>query len=153
VDVDVLKSVDFETENTTSGSVAFGQTKIIQAGSAGEVKKTYHVIYKNGIEVSRRLTSTVVTKPVQNKIIARGSISGRANFGYYSGMVTSFFKGYKGHHLMVTNLANGKQVTVTIIGSGPFNGPLMDMGTEPFQAIGGSIGSGFIPSVSVVLLD
>jgi rare lipoprotein A (peptidoglycan hydrolase) len=68
-------------------------------------------------------------------------------------MTTSFYKGMTGHHLLVTNLSNGKQVTVAIIGSGPFNGPLMDMGTEPFQAIGGRLSDGFIPQVSVQLLD
>ena len=153
VDLPVTSEVAYETKNTTSNSVGFGQSQVIQGGSNGIIEKTYHVIYKNGVEVSRWLKSTNVTKAVQHKIVARGSVSGRANFGYYDGMVTSFYKGYTGHSLLVTNLQNGKQVTVKIIGSGPFNGPLMDMGTEPFKAIGGSISSGFLPSVSVVLLD
>jgi uncharacterized protein YabE (DUF348 family) len=153
VDIPVLSTVEFETKNTTSTAVAFGQSQVTQAGVNGQVKKTYHVVYKNGVEVSRWLISTVITVPVQHKIVARGVINGRANFGYYDGMVTSFYKGMTGHHLLVTNLANGKQVTVRIIGSGPFNGPLMDMGTEPFKAIGGSLSTGYLPSVSVSLID
>lgn len=153
VDIPISSEIAFETKNTTSNAVPFGKSQVIQAGINGTLQKTYHVVYKNGIEVSRWLVSSAITKAVQHKVVARGSISGRANFGYYSGMVTSFYQGYKGHHLLVTNLQNGKQVTVEIIGSGPYNGPLMDMGTEPFKAIGGALSSGYLPSVSVVLLD
>jgi hypothetical protein len=54
----------------------------------------------------------------------------------------------------VEGCAADAQVGVIIAaGAGPFNGPLMDMGTEPFQAIGGRLSDGFIPQVSVQLLD
>jgi len=152
-DIDVYEDINFNVISKGSTSVAFGQKQIIQEGKKGQLKKTYHVTYQNGVEVSRWLSGSVVTVPKQDKIIANGIITGRANFGYYSGMVTSFFRGMTGHHLLVTNLSNGKQVTVKIIGSGPFNGPILDMGTKPFQAIGGKLSDGYISSVSVQLLD
>lgn len=152
-DVDVTSEIAYDTKNNTSTAVAFGQSSVTQAGANGTLKKTYHIVYKNGVMVSKTLSASVVTKPAQAKIVTRGIKVGRANFGYYDGMTTSFYLGMTGKHLLVTNLANGKQVTVKIIGSGPFNGPLMDMGTAAFQAIGGSLSSGYIPSVSVALLD
>ncbi len=152
-DIDTFESVAFETIYNGDSNVPFGQKKITQNGVNGKVKKTYRILYKNGVEVSRRLILKETVNLKQDKIIASGIITGRANFGYYSGMVTSFYKGMTGKYLLVTNLSNGKQVKVKIIGSGPFNGPLMDMGTEPFQIIGGSLRDGYIPKVSVQLID
>lgn len=152
-DMEVFEDVPFETVYKASPSVPFGQKQTTQEGKKGQLKKTYHVVYQNGVEVKRWLKGTERTIAKQDKIITTGVITGRANFGYYSGMVTSFYKGMTGRYLLVTNLANGKQVKVKIIGSGPFNGPLMDMGTEPFQAIGGSLRDGYLPQVSVQLLD
>jgi hypothetical protein len=149
----VNESIPFETVYQGDASVPFGQKKVTQEGINGVIKKTYHVVYKNGQEVSRWLIGSELITPKQNKIIALGIITGRANFGNYSGMVTSFYKGMTGRYLLVTNLANGRQVRVKIIGSGPFNGPIMDLGIEPFKAIGGNISSGFIPKVSVQLVD
>lgn len=101
------------------------------------------------------IKSETVTKK-QDKIVQTGVEIGRANFGYYSGNVTSFHSAtysMVGKYLLVTNLDNGKSVKVRIIGSGPFNGPLMDMGTAPFQAIGGSLRDGYLPNVSVKLIN
>ena len=152
-DVDIFEDVAFETIQKADSSVPFGTKKVTQSGSNGKNKKTYRIRYKNGVEVSRKLIATSSVSPVVNKIVTSGSITGRANFGYYSGMVTSFYKGMTGKYLLVTNNANGKQVKVKIIGSGPFNGPIMDMGTEPFQAIGGKLSSGYLSSVTVQLVD
>lgn len=152
-DIESFEDIPFETINRGDASVSFGQKKVIQEGSLGKLKKTYHVIYKNGVESNRWLLSKEIVTAKKDKIIANGIITGRANFGYYDGMVTSFYKGMTGHYLLVTNLANGKQVKVKIIGSGPFNGPLMDIGTEPFQMIGGKLSDGYLTNVSVQLVD
>jgi uncharacterized protein YabE (DUF348 family) len=152
-DMSIDEEIPFETVNRGDASVPFGQKRVTQEGINGVIKKTYHVVYKNGQEVSRWLIGSELITPKQNKIIASGIITGRANFGYYSGMVTSFYKGMTGRYLLVTNLANGRQVKVRIIGSGPFNGPILDLGVEPFKAIGGNISSGYIPQVSVQLVN
>lgn len=152
-DVAEYEDVPFATIERGDSGISFGDTKIINEGITGKIKKIYHVVYKNGKEVSRVLKSQKTVIARQDKVIGRGIMTGRANFGYYSGMVTSFFMGMTGRHLLVTNLANGRSVKVEIIGSGPFNGPLMDMGTAPFQAIGGRLSDGYLPSVSVQLLD
>ena len=147
------ESIPYDTIYNGSSSIPFGESRVTQAGLNGTMKKTYHVVFRNGVEVTRDLIGSVVTRSEQNKIITAGVLIGRANFGYYSGMVTSFYRGMTGRYLLVTNLDNGRQVKVRIIGSGPFNGPLMDMGTEPFTAIGGSLSSGYIPQVSVQLVE
>jgi uncharacterized protein YabE (DUF348 family) len=145
--------IPFSTITQTSTSVPFGQSKTTQTGIDGTLQNTYQVTYQNGVLVSKTLVSSTVSAQEQDQIVATGILVGRANFGYYSGMVTSFFEGMTGHYLLVTNLANGEQVKVEIIGSGPFDGPLMDMGTAAYEAIGGSESSGFIPQVSVQLVD
>ncbi len=152
-DVEETVAVPYQTTYRIDTTIGLNEQRISQEGITGKIQKKYHVVYNDGVEVSRTLTSSETLVAVQDKIVSKGAEIGRANFGYYSGMVTSYYKGYTGHHLAVTNLDNGKQVTVTIIGSGPFNGPLMDMGTEPFQAIGGSLGSGYLPNVAVQFLD
>lgn len=153
-DIEITEDIPFNIVRKGDPGVPFGQDKVSQAGVTGKLVKTYRVTYKNRVEVARRFIKKTTTVSKKDKIIASGVVLGRANFGYYTGMVTSFYKsGYQGRYLLVTNLSNGKQVKVKIIGAGPFNGPILDMGTEPFQAIGGRISDGFIPSVSVQLVD
>lgn len=146
-------AIPYEIKSQTSTNVPFGQSRVTQAGINGTMENTYQVVYKNGVEVSKVLIGSETLTPKQDELVTTGILIGRANFGNYAGMVTSFYKGMTGHYLIVTNLANGEQVRVEIIGSGPFNGPLMDMGTAAFEAIGGSESSGYIPNVSVQLAD
>lgn len=155
-DVSETESIPFDTVYEGSTSLALGKIKEIISGVTGSRKNTYRVTYKDGEEISRRLMSSVTLQQKRDAKIIRGAEIGRANFGYYKGMVTSFHSAKSsmvGRYLLVTNLSNGKSVKVRIIGSGPFNGPLMDMGTEPFQAIGGNLRDGYIPKVMVQLLD
>jgi hypothetical protein len=154
-DVEIFEDIPFGIVNRGDSSVAFGQQKITQAGANGQIKKIYRIYYENGVEVSRRLLSKVTTIAMQNKIISSGIITGQSNYGdIYHGMTTSFYKnGYMGKYLLVTNLSNGKQVRVKIVDLGPINGPILDLGIEAFQLIGGSTFHGHIDSVSVQLVD
>ena len=155
-DISENVSIPFETIYQGSTALALGKTSPKVSGVTGSKRITYRITYKDGEEVARKTISTIVTTQKRDAVILRGAEVARANFGYYTGMVTSFHSAKAsmvGKFLLVTNLANGKSVKVKIIGSGPFNGPLMDMGTEPFQAIGGSLRSGYLPNVMVQLID
>lgn len=155
-DVTENQAIDFNTIYKGSTSIALGQTSTSQSGVTGQKKNTYRITYKDGEEVSRVLISSKVTKSKRDKIILRGAETGATNFGWYEGYVTSFYRATSsmvGKHLLVTNLDNGKSVTVEIIGNGPFTGQLMDMGYKAFQAIGGSTMQGRLYNVMVQLID
>jgi hypothetical protein len=158
-DIDTLEDVAFNTVYKASSSVAFGQKVVTQDGHKGQIKKTYHVVYQDGVEVSRWLKSTATTIQKQDKIITTGVITGKVTIGdyydaHYGPYTTSFYRtGYSGRTLLVTNNANGKQVKVKIVDFGPTNGPIMDLATTAYKEIGGLVWQGNIPSVSVQLLD
>lgn len=158
VDVDVLADVSYDTTYRPDTSVAFGQKRVIQEGITGKIKKTYHVVYKNGAEVSRWLNSTETVTAKQNKIIGSGAVSGQSNWGpyyedNYGPYTTAFhYSGYTGKYIIITNNANGKQVRVKIVDKGP-DAALLDLSTTAFKELGGSISHGHIDSVSVMLAD
>jgi uncharacterized protein YabE (DUF348 family) len=158
VDIPVTSEIAYKTQNTTSSAVAFGQSKVTQSGTNGQISKVYHVVYKNGVEVSRWLKSSSVTRPVQHKIVFRGSMSGKSNWGpYYEDnkgpYTTSFhYPGYVGRYLLITNNATKKQVKVKIVDIGP-DAALLDLSTTAFEEIGGSVFHGHIDSVTVSLID
>jgi hypothetical protein len=156
-DVAVFEDTPYGTINKSDTSIAFGQQKITQMGISGQIKKIYRAYYENGIEVSRRLLTKETTIAMQNKVISSGVITGQSNYGkssVYPGLTTSFYKnGYMGKYLLVTNLSSGKQVRVKIVDFGPINGPILDLGEEAFELIGGSTSHGHIDRVSVQLVD
>lgn len=157
-EIDVIELVEFTTINRSSTSLQFGQKAITQVGRKGEVKKTYRVIYKDGVETSRRLIGTVVTLPKQDEIVMRGSITGIASHiakdhPFYPPMSTAF-RGYKGRSLLVTNLDNGKSVTVRVVDFGPRveTGKIIDLSYDAFTALSGGR-TGLLGNVNVQLLD
>jgi uncharacterized protein YabE (DUF348 family) len=152
-DIEELVTIPYNTLYKIDLTMDLTSSRVGQEGVLGKVNKSYRVEYRNGVEVSRIVTNSETITGVQDKVVYKGAEIGRANFGYYDGMVTSYYRGWTGKYLLVTNLDNGKQVKVRIIGSGPFNGPLMDMGTEPFQMLGGTLSGGFLPNVAVQLAD
>lgn len=155
-DVFQIENIDFNTIYKGSTSLALGKTQVSQNGIVGQKKNTYRVTYKDGEEVSRTLISSTITKAKRDQVVLRGAEVGSTNFGWYEGYVTSFYRATSsmvGKYLLVTNLDNGKSVKVRIIGSGPYTGPLMDMGYQAFREIGGSTSKGRLYNVMVQLID
>lgn len=71
-DVETVSTTEYDTKYQNDSSLAIGEEKIKQSGANGYVTKTYKVMKKNGIEVSRELISQD-TYSVLNKIVFKGT--------------------------------------------------------------------------------
>jgi len=149
------KAVPFTTIYKGTTTLAFGATKVSQSGINGQKKLTYKITYKNGEEVSRILIASTITRAKQDAVVLRGAVTGKASYvsaGIYPSMSTAF-RGYMGHYLLVTNLNNGKRVKVKVVDYGPKlgTGRIIDLGEDAFAAIGDP-DSGGLHNVMVELL-
>lgn len=159
-DIDILEGIAFETIQKADPSIPFGTKNITQAGVNGQIRKTYRIRYRNGVEVSRALISRETIASAVSKVVVSGSISGKAKWGaYYESnygpYTTAFhYSGYTGKYLLVTNVANGKSVRVKIVDLGPTNG-LLDLSTTALEEIGamGSVNFVGYATVMVQLVD
>lgn len=71
-DIEEIVSIPFQTESKNSYDMYKGQTKVTQVGIDGSKSQSVHVVYHNGIEISREvIASTVITNP-QTKITLVG---------------------------------------------------------------------------------
>lgn len=65
-------TLPFESQTVKNESLAVGQTLLIQAGVNGTQSNTYRVIKADGVERSRTIVKTEITKPAQPEIIMVG---------------------------------------------------------------------------------
>lgn len=68
-----VESIDYETILEEDESLDINTENVRQAGEAGEKEITYKVIKKDGVEVSREIVQSKVTKEPVNEIIAQGT--------------------------------------------------------------------------------
>ncbi|MDD2568892.1 MAG: 3D domain-containing protein [Clostridia bacterium] len=59
----------------TDDDLEKGVTKVLSEGKAGEEKLTYEVVYKDGKEVMRTQVACETITPVQDKVVAYGTVS------------------------------------------------------------------------------
>jgi len=71
-DVDEVVAVPFQTVEQNDYNLYQGKTAVTQTGANGTKNQSVHIVYKNGAEIERTVTSSTVTVPVQNKIVAVG---------------------------------------------------------------------------------
>jgi len=69
----IAEPINFKVESVNDSSVPAGQTKVTQAGVAGQKAIIYELSFENGVETSRRILQTVVTREPQNEVRARGT--------------------------------------------------------------------------------
>ncbi|MBI4261254.1 MAG: G5 domain-containing protein [Actinobacteria bacterium] len=130
---------------TYTDELAPGERIVDQEGSDGLSRRTFRVRIEDGRVVSRRLVETmVVTAPVEQRIRmgqapdpspSVGSQVGEASWYWSSGMNAAHPWLPFGTVVTVTNLDNGKSVTVTINDRGPFGGRIIDLSDEAFAQI------------------
>ena len=68
-----VESIDYETIVEEDESLDINTENVRQAGETGEKEITYKVIKKDGVEVSREIVQSKVTKEPINEIIAQGT--------------------------------------------------------------------------------
>jgi uncharacterized protein YabE (DUF348 family) len=71
-DIEETVSIPFQTIQQSSYEMYKGQTKVLQEGQGGSKKQTVHVVYHNGVEVDRIVTSTTLVNAPVNKTIVVG---------------------------------------------------------------------------------
>lgn len=69
----IIEPIDFKVDLVNDPSLAAGQTKVTRAGVDGEQAIIYELTFENGVEVSRRVLQTVVTREPINEQRSRGT--------------------------------------------------------------------------------
>jgi uncharacterized protein YabE (DUF348 family) len=143
------EEIAFGTEVQQSNDYMQGVRKVIRPGVTGLIRKTFEVRLENGKEVARTmLDSEQVRQPVR-QIVVEGtrpprSESGIASWYHRDGMVAAHPSLPFGTEVRVTNVANGKSVSVVINDRGPYvDGRIIDLSDDAFAQLA-SLGTGTI---------
>jgi uncharacterized protein YabE (DUF348 family) len=72
-DVEEMVPIKYTSVSQTSYDLYKGQSKVTQDGINGSKKQSLHIVYHNGIEVSRDVTSVTVLSEPQTKITLVGT--------------------------------------------------------------------------------
>ena len=67
--------IPYDTQQLRNESLAEGERRLIQPGENGLIEKTYRILFEDGVEVSRSLSSTVVISEPVPEIVMVGSQS------------------------------------------------------------------------------
>jgi hypothetical protein len=72
-EVTETRPIAFTSSTQADGSLAKGQSKVIQAGVSGTETLVYKVTYTNGKQTGKVIASTSITVPPINEIVANGT--------------------------------------------------------------------------------
>lgn len=143
----IQSKIDFERRTERSDDVEMGIRKIKQSGAPGIRENSYRILYEDGKVKSRSLLdSTVVREPVpeiklvgtKRPTLASSSQQQTGTASWYSmpGLMAAHKTLPFGTLVKVTNLDNGKSVTVTIRDRGPYvDGRIIDLSDTAFKQI------------------
>jgi uncharacterized protein YabE (DUF348 family) len=143
----VEEEVPYGTETLYSREYVEGSRHVKTAGTPGIIRATYEVRVENGNEVARKLLDREVVRAPQDQVVVVGTRppavqSGVASWYERSGLVAAHPSLPMGTDVTVTNLANGRSVTVVINDRGPFvDGRIIDLSDDAFGRIA-SLSSG-----------
>jgi rare lipoprotein A (peptidoglycan hydrolase) len=146
VNVEVERVVEqeqlpYSTEVEKSNEYMQGVRKVVRAGVPGLANRTYEVRRENGREVSRTLVDSRQVRPPVKELVVEGtrpprSESGVASWYHRVGMVAAHKTLPMGTEVHVTNVANGRTVTVIINDRGPYiEGRIIDLSDDAFARL------------------
>jgi hypothetical protein len=125
-----VESLAYETLIHFSTDVPVGGAKVITTGTTGQALRTYRLVYRNGRIIERHLLSYVLMTSPLPRVEIRGSNSALPAVGHTQYGESSWYdcSGNYAAHLSlpfgtvvtVTNLDNGRTVTVVINDRGPY---------------------------------
>jgi hypothetical protein len=139
----VTVAIPFSTVVSYTDNLSLGQSVVNRSGSDGLARQTVVSTYLNGRLISRKIVATqVITAPVE-QIVFRGKskTQGGARTGTASWYACSGFHAASpwlpfGTIVRVTNLANGRTVSVVINDRGPYGpGRIIDLCSPAFSAL------------------
>ncbi|MGH2572092.1 MAG: G5 domain-containing protein [Actinomycetota bacterium] len=148
----VQEITPFETLIRYSKDLGVDQSQVQEEGAAGLEVRTYRVIYMNGREAGRELLTEEVLSETTSRVILVGPApeeepSGGTQYGQASwydwdicdgpGLTAAHRTIPKGTEVTVTNLDNGRKVTVVINDRGPYGVPgrIIDLCDDAFVQI------------------
>lgn len=135
------EEIPFSTEVEKSSEYLQGVRKVIRAGVPGLIRRTFEVRLENGNEVERRLLETERVRAPVRQLVVEGtrpprSDSGIASWYHRVGMVAAHPSLPMGTEVRVTNVANGRTVTVIINDRGPYvDGRIIDLSDDAFARL------------------
>jgi uncharacterized protein YabE (DUF348 family) len=141
--------IPFTTYTSYSSDIPPGEVRMVRAGANGVLMERYKIKVVNGEPVMRTLLSRQVLREAvaAKRVVGRERTEQNAEHGTQFGEASwySFAPGDGltaahpwlpfGTVVRVTNLANGKSVTVVINDRGPFGGRVIDLSDEAFARI------------------
>jgi rare lipoprotein A (peptidoglycan hydrolase) len=142
-----FSQIPFRSVTRTSDTLEFGLRKVVQEGVEGLRQRSYRAIYENGQLKGRTFTGATVARPPREKITLVGarfpafSPHGNAQEGTASwyavpGLTTAHRSLPFGTVVRVTNLDNGRRVTVVIRDRGPYaGGRIIDLSEAAFRQL------------------
>ncbi|KKP88960.1 MAG: hypothetical protein UR93_C0005G0016 [Berkelbacteria bacterium GW2011_GWA2_35_9] len=146
--IDEKEKIAYTTIRKEDPEMWKGEEKVTQKGQNGEKKLTYEVTRENGIEKSRKLIKTETTKEAVEEIIYYGTkevVYGVGKATWYSAPAMSAAHNTlpRGTMVLVTNISNGKQVMVKIVGPGIQSNAIIDLSPDAFSQLA-PLGAGTI---------
>jgi len=88
-DIAQMESIDYTTTSQYDFSMYRGQSKVIQVGVNGSKNVNYHIVYKNGVEISRTITSSELVSSPITKEIAKGAIPTDDKYGWWPTIISA----------------------------------------------------------------
>lgn len=146
--IDEKEKIPYKTIRKEDPETWKGEEKVSQKGVGGEKKLTYEVTRENGIEKNRKLIKTETVKEPIEEIIYFGTkevVYGTGKATWYAAPVMSAAHNSlpRGTKILVTNLSNGKQVVVTVVGPGIQSNAIIDLSPDAFSQLA-PLGAGII---------
>lgn len=153
-------AIGFRTEVRYSDELLRGQQRVEREGVTGLREAAYRVRIENGREVNRKLLEERVVREPVNRIVVVGTRDpnvqeGLASWYDWDGQVGACRQPLSGMYaahrtlpcgtvVRVTNLANGRSVSVVIKDRGPYvGGRIIDLNDEAYRQIA-PLGSGTV---------
>ena len=133
--------IPFVTEVRRSNEHVQGYRQVLRPGVPGLVRRTFEVRREDGQEVARRLIDSDQVRSPVRQIVLEGTRVPRVQSGVASwydrtGLVAAHPSLPKGTSVHVTNVANGRTVTVIIDDRGPYlDGRIIDLSDDAFARL------------------
>ena len=139
--------IDFRTQTEQTDKLELGIRKVKSPGVEGVKEASYRIIYEDGKVKSRTFLGSEVVRQPTNQVTLVGTFrpvlkasnssqQGKASWYTQPGLMAAHRFLPLGTVVRVTNLTNGKQVTVTIRDRGPYvDGRIIDLSDTAFKQL------------------
>ncbi|HEX2179279.1 MAG TPA: ubiquitin-like domain-containing protein [Actinomycetota bacterium] len=139
--------IPFKRETEQDSKLEMGIRKVRSAGVEGVRESSYRILYEDGKVKSRTFLGAKVLKEPVSEVTLVGSYrptltsvkhsqSGKASWYHQPGLMAAHRTLPFGTKVRVTNVATGKQVTVTIRDRGPYiDGRILDLSDTAFNQL------------------